>query len=66
MLLCQSTSEDLAPRAWGDLREGSGAASDMVAHSILDYCERAKDRFEKSDTLDLTRQFLVDYVQRII
>jgi hypothetical protein len=38
----------------------------MVAHSILDYCERAKDRFEKSDTLDLTRQFLVDYVQRII
>jgi hypothetical protein len=42
------------------------AASDMVAHSIREYCERAKQRFEQWNTFDMTRQFLRDHVQRII
>jgi hypothetical protein len=37
-----------------------------VAHSIREYCERAKQRFDQCTTFELTRQFLVDHVQRIV
>ena len=44
----------------------AAAASDLVAQSIREYCEWAKERFEKCTTFDATRQFLLDYVQRIV
>jgi site-specific DNA recombinase len=43
------------------------AANDMVVHSVREHCEKAKGRFEQcSGTFDMTRQFLLDHVQRII
>ncbi len=41
-------------------------ANDMVEHSIREYCGRTKERFEQCSTFDMTRQFLVDHIQRII
>jgi hypothetical protein len=38
----------------------------MVEKSIREYCARAKERLEKCVTFDMTRQFLIDHVQRII
>jgi hypothetical protein len=43
----------------------AAAANDMIAHSIREYCERTKERFAKCSTFDMTRQFLVDHIQRI-
>jgi hypothetical protein len=34
--------------------------------SIREYCERTKERFAKCSTFDMTRQFLVDHIQRIV
>jgi site-specific DNA recombinase len=42
------------------------AANDMVDHSIREYCERAKEGFAQCGTFDITRQFLLDHVQRIV
>jgi site-specific DNA recombinase len=44
----------------------AAAANDMVADSIREYCERAKRRFEECGTFDMTRQFLLDRVERIV
>jgi len=38
----------------------------MVEHSIREYCERAKSRFEQCTVCDQTRQFLADHIQRVI
>ena len=38
----------------------------MVTHSIREYCEKAKARFEECNTFDLRRQFLLDHVQQIV
>jgi hypothetical protein len=42
------------------------AANDMVDHSIREYCERTKERFAQCSSFDMTRQFLLDHVQRIV
>ena len=42
------------------------AANDLVQESIREFCLRTKERLEKCTTFDMTRQFLVDHVQRII
>jgi hypothetical protein len=42
------------------------AANDLVQDSIREFCLRMKERFEKCATFDMTRQFLVDHVQRVI
>jgi hypothetical protein len=42
------------------------AANDLVQASIRDFCLRTKERLEKCTTFDMTRQFLVDHVQRVI
>jgi hypothetical protein len=47
-----------------ELEEAS--ANDMVEHSIREYCERTKERFAQCGTFDITRQFLVDHIQRIV
>jgi hypothetical protein len=44
----------------------AAAANDLVEHSIREYCERTKERFAKCSAFDVTRQFLVDHIQRII
>jgi DNA invertase Pin-like site-specific DNA recombinase len=42
------------------------AANDLVQESIREHCLRTKERLDKCTTFDMTRQFLVDHVQRII
>ena len=42
------------------------AANDLVQESIREYCLRTKERLDRCTTFDMTRQFLVDHVQRII
>jgi hypothetical protein len=42
------------------------AANDMVQESIREFCQRSKERFEKCSTFEMTRQFLVDHIQRVI
>ena len=44
----------------------AAAANDLVERSIREYCERTKERFAKCSAFDVTRQFLVDHIQRII
>jgi hypothetical protein len=44
----------------------AAAANDLVELSIREYCENAKGRFAKCSTFDMTRQFLVDHIQRIV
>ena len=41
------------------------AANDLVQESIREYCLRTKDRLDKCTTFDMTRQFLVDHIERI-
>jgi hypothetical protein len=40
------------------------AANDMVQESIRAFCQ-SKERFEKCSTFEMTRQFLVDHIQRV-
>jgi hypothetical protein len=42
------------------------AANDLVQESIRDFCLRTKERLDKCATFDMTRQFLIDHVQRVI
>ena len=42
------------------------AANDLVQESIGEFCLRTKERLEKCTTFDMTRQFFVDYVRRVI
>jgi hypothetical protein len=44
----------------------AAAGNDMVDHCIRDHCERARARLDRCSTFDLTRQFLLDHVQRIV
>jgi hypothetical protein len=44
----------------------AAAGNDLVEQSIREYCERAKARFDRYTTFDLTRQFLLDHVERIV
>jgi hypothetical protein len=37
-----------------------------VEESIREYCKRAKARFDRCTTFDMTRQFLLDHVERIV
>jgi len=42
------------------------AASDMVEHSIRDYCKNAKASFELCSTFELTQRFLREHIEQII
>jgi len=42
------------------------AENDMVERSIREYCARTKERLAKCSTFDMTRQFHVDHIQRVI
>jgi hypothetical protein len=42
------------------------AENDLVQESIREFCLRTEERLDKCTTFDMTRQFLVDNVQRII
>jgi hypothetical protein len=42
------------------------AASDMVEHSIREYCKNAKAQFEVCGTFELTQKFLREHIEQII
>jgi hypothetical protein len=44
----------------------AAAANDLVEQSIREYCARAKERFAQCTAFDVTRQFLLDHVERIV
>jgi hypothetical protein len=48
------------------LRLAPTASCHRVEHSIREFCDRAKASFERCSTFDMTRQFLLDHVQRIV
>jgi hypothetical protein len=48
------------------LQVQEAAASDMVEHSIREYCKLAKASFELCSTFELTQRFLREHIRQII
>lgn len=40
--------------------------SELVETSVAQYCEAAKVRYEKCDSFETKRQFLLDYIEKVV